>query len=139
MRPGSTLFELGVVLAIIGIVAGMAFPRLAMVRDQAAVRAGATSTVALLSIARRAAIRRGVVTAVTFDSITGTITVFAGRDTIVRRPLGEIHGVSLSVSRDSISYAPNGMGFGAANTRIVVARGQALDTITTSRLGRVRR
>jgi hypothetical protein len=31
------------------------------------------------------------------------------------------------------------MGFGAANTQIIVSRGAAADTVTVSRLGRARR
>jgi hypothetical protein len=33
----------------------------------------------------------------------------------------------------------NGMGYGAANTRAIVTRGIAAETVTVSRLGRVRR
>ena len=44
---------------------------------------------------------------------------------------------TIAVTRDSITYAPTGLGYGAANTRIIVARGRWADTITTSRLGRV--
>ena len=63
----------------------------------------------------------------------------AGIDTIEHRPLHEVHGVSMSTSRDSIAFAPSGMGFGAANTQIILRRGNAADTIAVSRLGRARR
>ena len=71
--------------------------------------------------------------------VTAAVTVFAGPDTIERRPLGTVHGVRLTVTRDSIAYAANGMGYGAANTRVILSRGAAAETVTVSRLGRVRR
>ncbi len=139
MRRGTTLIELGVALSVIGLMTLIAVPRFTAMRDRVAADAAAASVVALLATARHAAIRRGVTTAVTADSATATMTVFAGPDTILRRALGAAHGVRLVATRDSIAYAPNGMGFGAANTRLIVAKGGAADTITVSRLGRVRR
>jgi Tfp pilus assembly protein FimT len=127
------------VLTIIGLVAGFAVPHFGAFRDAVSARAAATSTVALLSVARHAAIRRAATTAISFDTVTASVTVFAGPDTIERRPLGAVHGVRLAVTRDSIAYAANGMGYGAANTRVILSRGAAAETVTVSRLGRVRR
>jgi prepilin-type N-terminal cleavage/methylation domain-containing protein len=139
MRRGVTLIELTVVLAMTGLMAGFAVPRFMAFRDATAVRAAATSTVALLSLARHAAIRRSAVTAITFDTSSALITVFSGPDTVERRLLGAIHGIRLAVTRDSIAYSASGMGYGAANTRAILSRGAAAETVTVSRLGRVRR
>jgi len=139
VRRGTTLIELSVVLALFGIVAGIAVPRFADYRDQIEVDAATNATVSLLSTARHAAVRRNAITAVSFDSMSAVITVFAGRDTLERRPLFALHGVRLGVTRDSIAYAANGMGYGAANTRVILSRGVHADTVTVSRLGRVRR
>jgi hypothetical protein len=38
-----------------------------------------------------------------------------------------------------MAYSASGLGFGAANMRVIVSRGASADTITVSRLGRVRR
>lgn len=139
MRNGTTFAELAVALAMIGVATGIAIPHFAAYRDRVATDAAAASTLALLSTARNAAVRRAMVTAVRFDTLGARVVVYAGRDTLANRPLGIVHGVSLQVSRDSIAYAPNGMGYGAANTRLVLSRGRAADTLTISRLGRVRR
>jgi Tfp pilus assembly protein FimT len=128
-----------VLLTMLGLVAGIALPRFTRYRDWIASEAAATTTLAVLSTARHAAIRRATITAVTFDSSSALVTVFTGSDTLLRRPLGAIHGVRLRASRDSIAYAPNGMGFGAANTQVILTRGAAADTVTVSRLGRARR
>jgi Tfp pilus assembly protein FimT len=139
MRRGTTIFELAVTLALLGIAAGVALPRFAGYRDRVAVSAAAASALALLSVARHGAIRRAAVTAVRFDSAATRVIVFADRDTLADRPLGIVHGVRLNATRDSIAYAPNGLGYGAANVRLILTRGAAAETITVSRLGRVRR
>lgn len=136
---GTTLAEIGVVLAIIGIATGIALPRFTGYRDWIATESAAASTMSALSVARHAAIRRAAVTAVRFDTAGAHITIFSGPDTILQRALGVVHGVRLQASRDSIAYAPNGMGFGAANTRLILSRGAAAETLAVSRLGRARR
>lgn len=139
MRKGVTLAELAVVLTMIGVMAGFAVPRFGAFRDAVSARAAATSTVALLAVARHAAIRRAITTAISFDTVAAVVTIFSGTDTVERRPLGSVHGVRMTVTRDSIAYAANGIGYGAANTRVILSRGAAAETVTVSRLGRVRR
>jgi prepilin-type N-terminal cleavage/methylation domain-containing protein len=139
MHRGFTLMEVSVSVVLIGLMAGLTLPRFTGWRDRIAAESAASSTVALLSTARHAALRRAVVTAVSFDTANATVLVHAGVDTIARRALGEVHGVRLATTRDSIAYGPAGLGYGAANTRIIVARGAAAETVTVSRLGRARR
>ena len=139
MRRGTSLIELLLVLIVLAVVAGIAIPRFREVRDRVAADAGATAVVTLLSMARHAAVRRARVTAVVFDTAAGDIVVRSGADRLASRPLRAVHGVALATTRDSVAYAPNGMGYGAANTRVIVSRGAAAETLTVSRLGRVRR
>ena len=49
------------------------------------------------------------------------------------------YGVNFSTTRDSIAFTSGGLGYGAANTQIILRRGVAADTIAVSRLGRARR
>jgi hypothetical protein len=117
----------------------MSFPRFRGYRDRIAVDAATTSTMSLLATARHAALRRATVTAVRLDTLSGVVLIVAGADTLERRPLGAVHGVRLATSRDSIAFGASGLGHGAANSRIVITRGAAGDTISVSRLGRARR
>lgn len=139
MRHGTTLIEIGVTISILGVMASLTFPRFGAYRDRIAVDAASSSTLSLLATARHSALRRATRTAVHLDTSGAIISVVSGIDTIEYRPLGEVHGVSLSTTRDSIAFAPSGLGFGAANTQIILRRGAAADTIAVSRLGRARR
>jgi len=139
MRAGTTLIEIGMTIALLGLMAGMTFPRFQGYRDRIAVDAATTSVMSLLATARHAALRRATVTAVRLDTLSGVILIVAGADTLERRPLGAVHGVRLATSRDSIAFGASGLGHGAANSRIVITRGAAGDTISVSRLGRARR
>ena len=139
MRPGTTLIEIGVTVGILGLMASLTFPKFGAYRDRVAVDAATSSTLSLLATARHAALRRATRTAVHLDTLTATVFVVAGIDTLERRPLRDVHGVVFSTTRDSIAYSSSGLGFGAANTQIVLRRGSAADTISVSRLGRARR
>ena len=72
------------------------------------------------------------------DPARGVIVVHVGNDTVQLRELALAHGVTISSTRSSITYSPTGLGYGAANLTLTVARNLAADTIFVSRLGRVR-
>ena len=136
-RRANTLIELVLTLVMMGIVAAIAVPNIRTMLDRMGVR-GATQDVVLgLWAARNVATTRGEYVGFVVDATAGRVRVMAAGDTIFARDITARHGVAVSVTRDSITYAPTGIGYGAANTRIVLSRGRRADTITTSRLGRV--
>ena len=139
MRHGTTLPELIVVMVVAGVLGSIAVVRASALRDRMSVRAATAETVATFALARRWSVTRASRTAVSIDTADGSVTVWSYGDTVVRRRLGNAHGVALSATRDSMAYAPNGLGYGASNLSIVVRRGSVADTIVVSRLGRVRR
>jgi len=139
MRSGTTLIEVGVTISILGLMASLTFPRFGAYRDRVAVEAAMASTLSLLATARQAALRRATITSVHLDTAGAVIQVVAGVDTLERRSLLQVHGVTMTTTRDSIAFAASGLGFGAANTQIILRRGAAADTIAVSRLGRARR
>ncbi|MDC6711341.1 hypothetical protein, partial [Leclercia adecarboxylata] len=99
----------------------------------------AAVTVRAMADTRHHAVRRSARTALFLDSATRHLTIVAGPDTVTVHDLAALFGVSLRATRDSIAWSPTGLGFGAANARVILSRGQAADTVTVSRLGRVRR
>lgn len=132
------MIELSVVMAIAGLLAVLALPPLARAIDGLSTHGAIEETEAACVLARHTALERATFATVTFDTLAGTVTVTAAGDTVARRTLGARHGIVLEASRPAVTFAPNGLGYGAANVRVIAARGRAADTLYISRLGRVR-
>jgi prepilin-type N-terminal cleavage/methylation domain-containing protein len=139
VRHGTTLVEMLLVLCLIGILATMALPAFSRLLDGIAVQGAAAEVHALFGTARHLAIHRGEMVTVDVDTAADRLLVHAGADTLRVRALGEVHRVKLSASRSATTYAANGIGYGASNMTILITRGGAEETLTVSRLGRVRR
>ncbi|MGQ0646763.1 MAG: prepilin-type N-terminal cleavage/methylation domain-containing protein [Gemmatimonadaceae bacterium] len=139
-RPaGFTLLEVLLVLLVVALILAIAMPRFLVLQDRLAAHGAASVLTRALLDARHFAVRRGERTALKVDTTTATVVVAATTDTLGLHRLHDIFGVSIAATRDSIAYAPSGLGYGAANTRYVVSRGAAAETITVSRVGRLRR
>lgn len=139
MRRGFTLLELTITVTLIGVIALIAIPSVARVRDRAAVHGATSLLVSALADARHQALRWQRRTAVRFDTLSAHATVHAGRDTLSRVSLDSLFRVAMRASRDSIAFYPLGLGYGAANARLIITRGAAAETVTVSRAGRVKR
>jgi prepilin-type N-terminal cleavage/methylation domain-containing protein len=140
MRRGFSLIEMVVVLGVTGTLLALAVPPLVRWRDGIAVRAASWDVISFYHTARYAAILRG--TRVRLELGPDTLrAVYEGLadSTFLVRPGPSRRGVALTVTRPAIAIAPNGLGWGAANTTLVFRRGPVADTLTTSRLGRLRR
>ncbi len=137
-RRGATLIEQLWLLALTGGLAALAITSGGAVFASLDVAMAAQATVDLLALARDHAIATGDRTAVRFDVARTRVVVHVGPDTIA---VGDFHGsgLTLEATRDSLSYAPSGLGVGAANLRLILKRSARADTITVSRLGRVQR
>lgn len=138
-NPGFTLLELVLVLAMTALIASITVPWANRFRDSIGVSSASAEAYALFGIARHSAILRARGTVLEIDTVGRRILVLSGTDTLRVRPLGALHGVRLQASRLTTSYAPNGLGIGVSNLTLVIRKGRAADTLTVSRLGRVRR
>ena len=138
-RVGFTILEVLLVVTIIGVLTGVAIPRTRYALDRIAVNNAASDAAALLELARHLAMTRGERVSVDIDSAPARLTVRSGVDTIRRRDEKAIHGVRFAPSRSPVVYSQLGMGSGVSNLTLVVTRGSAAETVTVSRLGRVRR
>ena len=138
-RAGFSLLELIVVITIVALVLALALPRLWRVMDRVAARGAATEIAVVFGEARERAITGRRPVAVMLDTLAARVLVSASGTRLLVRDLGAAYGVRLSASRDSMAYDPRGLGFGAANLTVVVRRGQAAESVSVSRLGRVRR
>jgi prepilin-type N-terminal cleavage/methylation domain-containing protein len=129
MRRGFSLLELVVVLSVTGTLLAIAVPPLVRWRESAAVRQASWEVISFYHTARYAAILRATRVRLEFGPDTLKAVYEGPSDSTV----------ALTVTRPVIEIAPNGLGWGAANTTLVFRRGAAADTLTTSRLGRLRR
>ncbi|MEN9790417.1 MAG: hypothetical protein RLZZ63_75, partial [Gemmatimonadota bacterium] len=133
-----TLAELVVTTTVIGLMAAVGLPKGARLLDHLRVRQAAHEVWAALSLGRSAAIHRAGYTRVIIDETGGSIHLRHATDTLRRWLVGPAHGVTLRASRDTLTFAPTGLGYGASNTTIIISRGWRADTLVVSRLGRVR-
>jgi Tfp pilus assembly protein FimT len=127
------------VLLISGVLLAATVAGGARLFDAMTVRAAARDVADLFAVARDHAVEQGLRTAVRIDARAGRVIVHADGDTLSRLELRRTSAVRVEASRDSMAYSASGLGFGAANMRVIVSRGASADTITVSRLGRVRR
>lgn len=137
-RPGDTLLELLVVLMVVAVMLALTLPRGRRVLDRITVHAAATDVDATLAAARALALAGHADVAVNIDSVSGVLRVRRGTELLLARNIGSGHGVSISPTRDSLSFDGRGLGRGAANLSIVLRRRSAVETVFVSRLGRVR-
>ena len=138
-RRGTTVVELIVAMIVLASLAAIALPRFHSTADRFAVRVAVQEARSLFAFARRAAITQRSMVGVITDTTVGAIIVRSGGIELARRSLRERYGVHLTATRDSMSYDPRGLGYGAANLTIVARRGQGAETLFVSRLGRTRR
>jgi prepilin-type N-terminal cleavage/methylation domain-containing protein len=137
-RRGMTIVELLVVMAILGAMAAIAVPRAVTTMDRFSVRGATQDVVLAIAAARAAASDRSAYVSFVADPRTGRVRAVSGGETLLERDLARTRGIRLEASRESVTFAPGGLGWGAANTTVIVTKGTRSDTIVMSRLGRVR-
>jgi len=138
-RRATTLVELLVVLVLLGVLTSVAVPRARAAVDRLSVHAASQDVVLAIAAARAAATRRGDYVSFIADPRSGRVQVVAAGQALFVREVARTRGVRLEATRESITFAPTGLGWGAANTTLVLSRGGSADTIIMSRLGRLRR
>lgn len=138
MRRAFTLLETTIVLTIAAVLLAMVAQRFAAARDRSAVRSALADLGSAFSLARQAAMTRRSLVAVVLDTAGGAVEVRAAGERILRRDLGATYGIVLRANRDSAVYDARGLGFGASNLSVTARRGRIVDTLSMSRLGRVR-
>jgi Tfp pilus assembly protein FimT len=140
MRRGTSLLEMVMVITLVGLLSSLAVPRMAGWMDRLAVRRASEDVASFYQAARFAALLRGsrVRMELRPDSLNAW---FEGRtDSLFRRRAGPAQdGVRLNATRTVVRILPNGIGSGGSNTTLVFRRGVAAESLTTSRLGRLKR
>jgi Tfp pilus assembly protein FimT len=137
---GFTALELMIVICIAGILVTFWLPRAARLMDWITTDRAVHDMTTALAVARHSAVQQATRARLTIDADTLRIDRFqsAGWEPYWRWPGPASHGVTLQVSNPVVVFGPNGIGWGASNTTIKLSRGSQVETITTSRVGRVK-
>lgn len=130
-----------VVLAILAVLVLLVGQRVGPTLDRIATDGAARDVTTAITIARTAAVMQGTRARlrITADSLRVDREDSSGWQPFAHWPGPAAAGVTVSVSNPEVMFSPLGIGWGAANTRVVLRRGSQIVTITTSRLGRVKR
>lgn len=141
MARGATLPELMSATLIIAVLSSIVLPPLRRFLDSAAVVSAADQVAALHDAARQGAITRRRLTRYEVDTSRVSVTLASRNtngtwDTLRVVPLGAVRA---SASQRVVTFSPLGIGFGVSNTSLIISRGLAIETLTVSRTGRLRR
>jgi prepilin-type N-terminal cleavage/methylation domain-containing protein len=136
---GVTFLELLAVLVITGVLLGLAIPRVVGWLDRTATRRAAAEVRSFYHDARLQAVLWSARVRLELgeDSLRAVFEQETDSVFLARVGPGR-HGVRLMASRSVIRVAPSGMGWGAANAKLVLRRGGAAESLTVSRLGRLK-
>jgi len=137
-RHAFSLFEVVIVICVIGVLMTIVMPAGARLIDRIQVRGAVFDIESAFSSARHIAIARMSQPTVEIDTAADAVYVTLGDDTLRKRKVGAEHGVQLYTTRARMTYSATGLGYGAANLSVVVRRNSAVDTVFVSRLGRLR-
>ena len=137
-RAAFSLAEVTLVLVIIGLTSLVGLRQIHLYLDRVATRNAVRAAGNVVSRARDDAVALHTPISVRLDTSSAPLELLTRTGAYARTPLGDTHGVSISTTRDSITFDIRGLGLGAANLTLVARRGSASDTLVVSRLGRVR-
>jgi len=139
MRRGYTLIELLAILAILGTLFALALPRTVNWRDRLAARRAAAEVRAFYARARYGALARSARVRIELSSDSLVAVLEGAVDSVfLHRPGPRYLGVELEASRPVVRMDPGGFGWGAANTKLILRRGSAAESLTVSRMGRIK-
>jgi type II secretion system protein H len=138
MRKAFTLPELMLVLALVGILTGLALPHLSGAMDRIEVVGAANRLIAAHQRARIMAITRGQVVVLSIDSARLTISSQGGIDSLWSDIGPAATGVELAGSARQFIFSPQGITLGLSNATLELSRGSTTRSVVISRLGRIR-
>ena len=138
MRRGFSLPELVLVLAVAGILSGIAVPLVLRALDRLELEAASARLVAAHQRARMLAITRSQVLTLSIDSAEVTITVRGAGAPFWSEMGPSANRVALAGPVRRFTFSPVGFTMGLSNATLKLTRGGSSRTIVISRLGRIR-
>jgi prepilin-type N-terminal cleavage/methylation domain-containing protein len=136
-RRGFTFVEILMVMIIVGIVVVISVPKYAQASAKAKARSAKQEIAAYLAQTRAAAIRSGK--SVSFVRSANVIMVMSDTATLAsRQDLGAQFGVTVSATKDTVTYDSRGLIPGNSSTLMfTVTNGTARDSVCVIALGKI--
>lgn len=144
-RRGFTILELLVVMIMLGVLMSLGIPRMRDAFNSNSTRSARVALSTFAAKARAAAVARGCRAAIHFTSGTngtawvtvcslngGTTDTLGGVEPIAAR-----FNVTLTATRDSVTYAPSGISFDGLSTTLRVTSSSGQDSIVINQIGKV--
>jgi prepilin-type N-terminal cleavage/methylation domain-containing protein len=138
MRQGFSLPELMLVLAVVGLLFGIALPRFSGALDHIEVESAANRLTAAHQRARMMAVTRSQVLVLTIGAASLAIRPRGQASLLWAEDGPAAAGVTLEGPSRQFTFSPEGLTLGFSNATLRLSRGSASRTIVISRLGRVR-
>lgn len=143
-RPGFTVVEMAIVTTMIGLVTAIAYPRLAVVREQSAITGAKRHLITQLNGGRASAIQRGAEVRLRASGNAVWLTSEIGGVQTDISPVSELaltFGVTLTASQDPVRFDSRGYGIAlpATGVKFVLERGAVRDSVCITRLGSILR
>ena len=143
-RSGFTTIEMIIVVAIIGIIALMGFPKIRQTLDKTNLRSARDAVGTLAGTARAAAIQRGCRGVLHFAANTVWVTTACPAKVDTVSGVQDLYArfkVTMSYSRDSVQYDPRGLSMdGFASNTVAQLTGSVStnrDSVMINPLGKV--
>jgi len=141
-RRGFTLIEVLMVITIVGILLGVVVPRYGAISGAMSVHSAKQELGSMLAQGRATAIRTDqTVLVVRTGNVISLVGVNGTGSTIIsQQDLGSQFNVTVSASRDTVTYDSRGMVTGNSSTlKFVVTNGSTRDSVCLMALGKVTR
>jgi type IV fimbrial biogenesis protein FimT len=138
MRRAFTLIEIVLVLALMGVLLGIALPSFSQLLDSIEVESAAAHIVAAHQRARILAISKGQVLQLTIQPDLLAILPHNGGVPLWSEDGPQGSGVTVQGTPRQFTFSPEGFTLGLSNGSISLFRGSSRRTIVMSRIGRVR-
>ena len=138
MRHGFSLAELLLIFAVVGILTGIAIPRLSVIVDSITVQAAAARLMAAHQRARMMAITRARILVLTIRSDSVTISARGELAPLWSESGPAADRVVLQGPARQFTFSPEGLTMGLSNATLRLSRAAATRSVVVSRLGRVR-
>jgi len=140
MSKGFTILELIVVVVIAAVLMAFWLPRAARLMDWIETERAVRDLTTAFAVGRNGAVLQSTRARITIapDTLRIDRLGLRGWQAWWRTPGPSSHGVTLATSNAVVIFGPTGMGWGVSNTTVVLRRGSQAETVTLSRVGRVK-